>query len=222
LLEGYGITECSPIVTLDRIDEPHAGVGKPIPGVELLILDEARKGPAAHGSEGEVCISGPNVFSGYLGSPRTPFVTVDGKQWYLSGDRGYLDERGYLILSGRLKRFVKIGGEMVSLGGLEEELNKLAKEKNWLKGDEEGSILAVSAQEKEADKPTIVLFTTFSITKEDVNLALKECGYGRIVKIAEVRVLEQIPLTGTGKTDYRLLDEMKNDQNDEKAPFKTL
>lgn len=208
LLEGYGITECSPIVTLDRTNEPHMGVGKPIPGVELLILDQEHKGPVPKGTEGEVCISGSNVFGGYLGSPRNPFINLEGKQWYLSGDRGYLDERGYLILSGRLKRFVKVGGEMVSLGGLEEELNRLAKEKHWLKGDEEGPALAVSAREKEAEKPTIILFTTFTITKEDVNLALKECGYGRIVKIAEVRTLDQIPLTGTGKTHYRLLDEI--------------
>lgn len=210
LLEGYGITECSPIVTIDRINEPHAGVGKPIPGVELLIIDEAHKAAVPPGNEGEVCIFGPNVFSGYIGSPRDPFVTLEGKKWYLSGDRGRIDERGYLILSGRLKRFVKIGGEMVSLGGLEEELTRLAKEKNWLKAEKEGPPLAVSAREKDTDKPTLILFTTFPISKEDVNISLKECGYGRIVKIDEVRTLEQIPLTGTGKTHYRLLEEMQN------------
>jgi long-chain-fatty-acid--[acyl-carrier-protein] ligase len=207
LLEGYGITECSPIVTIDRPDEPHTGVGKAILGVELMILDQETQQPVGKGKEGEVCIAGPNVFAGYLGNPRTPFITVAGKQWYLSGDRGYLDEKEYLILTGRLKRFVKIGGEMVSLGGLEEELNRLAKEKHWLKGEEEGPVLVVSAREKEADKPEIILFTTLKISKEDVNTALKDSGYGRIVKISEVRTLEQIPLTGTGKTHYRLLDD---------------
>jgi long-chain-fatty-acid--[acyl-carrier-protein] ligase len=207
LLEGYGITECSPIVTLDRLNEPHRGVGKPIFGVELMILDTQTQQLANQGQEGEVCIAGPNVFAGYLGQPRNPFLTLAGKQWYLSGDRGYLDEQGYLILSGRLKRFIKIGGEMVSLGGLEEELVRLAKEKHWLK-EGEGPALAVSAREPESDKPSIILFTSFTVSKEDVNAALKECGYGRIVKISEVRVLDQIPLTGTGKTDYRLLDEL--------------
>lgn len=210
LLEGYGITECSPIVTIDRLDEPHQGVGRPILRVEILILDQETMKPAGPGQEGEICISGPNVFSGYLGNPRNPFITIGSKQWYLSGDRGYLDDKNHLILSGRFKRFIKIGGEMVSLGGLEEELLRLAKEKNWVTGKEEGVVLAVCAKENQGDKPIIILFTTFAISKEDVNGALKNSGYGRIVKISEVSVLKQIPLTGTGKTHYRLLDEIGN------------
>ncbi|MGC2595078.1 MAG: AMP-binding protein [Rhabdochlamydiaceae bacterium] len=208
LLEGYGITECSPVVSIDRIGEPHKGVGRPIPGVELMIVDHETLQPLPCGQEGEVCIAGPNVFNGYLGDLRNPFITVNGKKWYASGDRGSLSEEGHLILSGRLKRFMKIGGEMVSLGGLEEELIQIAREKSWVKGDHEGPPLAVGVREKESDKPMIVLFTTFPITKEDVNSALKSSGMGRIVKISEVRTLEQIPLTGTGKTHYRLLDEI--------------
>jgi long-chain-fatty-acid--[acyl-carrier-protein] ligase len=207
LLEGYGITECSPVVTIDRVGEPHKGVGRSLVGVELIAFDSATHQPLAVGQEGEIGISGPNVFDGYLGNPRNPFVNLGGKRWYASGDRGYLDKEGHLILIGRLKRFVKIGGEMVSLGGLEDELLRLAKEKQWVSGQEEGPPLAVSVKEKELEKPLIVLFTTFAISKEDVNSALKDCGFGRIVKIAEVRTLEQIPLTGTGKTHYRLLDE---------------
>ncbi len=126
LLEGYGITECSPVVTIDRLGEPHKGVGKPLPGLELLIIDSAALQPLPIGQEGEVCIAGPNVFNGYLGNPRNPFVTIQGKRWYASGDRGYLTQEGHLILSGRLKRFVKIGGEMISLGGIEDELMRLA------------------------------------------------------------------------------------------------
>lgn len=207
LLEGYGITECSPIVTLDRLGEPHQGVGRAIPGVELMILDSMGMQSVPMGQEGEICIAGPGVFGGYLGGVRDPFILIQGKRWYLSGDRGYLDENNILNLSGRLKRFVKIGGEMVSLGGLEEELLRLAKEKQWMSGEEEGPPLAVSVSQKLIDKPMIILFTIFPISKEEVNAALKECGFSRLVKIAEVRLLDQIPLTGTGKTHYRLLDE---------------
>ncbi len=209
LLEGYGITECSPIVTFDRVGEPHKGVGKPIPGIQLMILDTAAKRSLPIGEEGEVCIAGPNVFSGYLGNPRNPFVTVEGRQWYLSGDRGFLDQEGHLVLSGRLKRFIKIGGEMVGLEGLENELIRLAGEKHWITGQEEGPSLAVSVREKESDKPVIILYTTFPITPDQVNTALKESGYARIVKVGEVRTVAEIPLTGTGKTHYRLLDEMQ-------------
>ena len=207
VLEGYGITECSPIVTLERPGDAHAGVGKPLPGVELVIFDSATLTPLPRGEEGEVGIAGPNVFNGYFGISRNPFVVVEGKKLYASGDRGSLDPEGNLLLSGRLKRFVKIGGEMVSLGGLEEELLRLAGEKKWASSGNEGPPLAVSAYEKESDKPQIVLFTTFSITKEDVNEALKGSGYSRLVKIGEVKQLNEIPLTGTGKTHYRFLDE---------------
>lgn len=208
LLEGYGITECSPVVTIDRLGEPHKGVGKPLPGVELMIMDHDSLQEVARGQEGEICIAGPNVFNGYLGNQRNPFISMNGKRWYVSGDRGFLSEEGHLVLSGRLKRFIKIGGEMVSLGGLEDELMALAREKNWITGTEEGPPLAVSMREKEIEKPLIIMYSTFPVSKEDVNLALKERGMGRIIKIAEVRMLEHIPLTGTGKTNYRLLDEI--------------
>lgn len=208
LLEGYGITECGPIVAFDYPDRPHRGVGYPLDDVEICVIDSETSQVLSRGKEGEICIRGPSVFSGYLGPNPSPFLQLDGKRWYRSGDRGYLDEEGALILSGRLKRFVKIAGEMVSLGGLEEELFKMAKMKNWRGVQSDGPSLAVSVREKETDKPLIILYTTFDISKEEVNSALKESGYGRIVKIAEVKQLKEIPLTGTGKTHYRLLDEM--------------
>ncbi len=96
---------------------------------------------------------------------------------------------------------------MVSLGGLEEELLRLAQEKKWVTDSKGGPPLAVSARENETDKPQIVVFTTFPISKEDVNAALKDSGFSRLVKIAEVKQLNEIPLTGTGKTHYRQLDE---------------
>lgn len=214
LLEGYGITECSPVVTLDPFEGPHRGVGQPLSNVELAVIDPTTGQLLEKGREGEICIAAPSVFSGYLGHPRDPFITIEERKWYLSGDWGYVDEEGFLILLGRLKRFVKIGGEMVSLSGLEEELSRIGQERGWFanqtetKEGQSGPSLAVSVKEKETDKPALVLFTTFNIAKEEVNSALKGCGYGRIVKIAEVHCLKEIPLTGTGKTHYRLLDEM--------------
>jgi len=209
MIEGYGITECGPIVTLNRLNEPRIGVGKPLPQVELCIIDHDTNSVLEGGEEGEICIHGPNVFPGYLGDVPSPFVSLNGKKWYRSGDRGRIDKSGNLILSGRLKRFIKIGGEMVSLSGLEEELYDLAQKNNWKKKEKEseGPTLAVSVREKEVDKPLIILFTTLEISKEEVNSALKSCGYGKIVKIAEVKYVPQIPTTGTGKTHYRLLDE---------------
>lgn len=184
LLEGYGITECAPVVTLTRPGRPHIGVGQPLPGIELCLI----------GEDSEIAICGPNVFAGYLNHEKDPFILREGKRWYLSGDLGKIAEDGSLILSGRSKRFVKIGGEMISLGGLEEELFK-----HYDKS------LAVVA--KEGDKPQIILFTTFDVTVGDVNQFLLEKGYGRLYAIAKVVKIDTIPVTGTGKIQYSSLNE---------------
>ena len=207
-LEGYGITECSPVVTLARPFEPLRGVGRPLPGVEILIVDLSTREKLSGTQEGEICIKGANVFSGYLGAGmQSPFLEIEGSRWYLSGDMGYLDESGNLILTGRLKRFVKVGGEMVSLGGLEEEILLFAKGKNLLPKEFSGTPIAVSMKEKDRDKPELILFTTFPAVREEINAFLKDAGWGRIIKISQIHSLSEIPLTGVGKTDYRLLDE---------------
>ena len=81
---------------------------------------------------------------------------------------------------------------MISLTGLEDELAQLARNKQWVKSQDEGPQLAVSVREKNSDKPLIILFTTFEISKEEVNSSLKDCGYGKIIKIAEVKPVKQI------------------------------
>jgi long-chain-fatty-acid--[acyl-carrier-protein] ligase len=209
MLEGYGITECSPIVTLTRPKKPRKGVGQPVPGVDLCIVSPETHEVLLPGQEGEICIHGPNVFKGYIGTDKTPFIELDGRRWYLSGDRGHLDSDGSLILTGRLKRFVKIGGEMVSLGGLEEELLKMAHEKKWVQATkDETQPLAVAVREKNTDKPLIVLFAIFDVNKDEINQALRERGYGSLVKIADVKKVPLIPVTGAGKIHYHALDEM--------------
>lgn len=208
VLEGYGISECSPIVTIDREDEPHKGVGRPVTGVELCIIDPENDNLLELGQDGEVCIAGPGVFNGYLGERRDPFIQINGKRWYRSGDRGYLDPDGTLMLTGRLKRFVKIGGEMVSLGGLEEDLLKLSEEKGWAPFKIEGPSIVAIVSGRESEKPQIIVFCTYDLDRETVNRALKDAGHSRLVKIAEIRKIAEIPVTGTGKTQYRLLDEM--------------
>ncbi|MGH2612840.1 MAG: AMP-binding protein, partial [Rhabdochlamydiaceae bacterium] len=209
LLEGYGITECSPVVTLTRPDKPREGVGAPLPGIELCILHPETHEKLSEGIDGEICIHGPNVFKGYLGKTSSPFIELDGKKWYRSGDRGHLNPNGALILSGRLKRFVKIGGEMVSLTSIEEELLRLAHKKGWIiSKNEEGPSLAIAVAEFKNDKPFIIVFSTFDVTKELLNDALRDGGFGRIIKIADVRKIEQIPVNGAGKIQYRVLEEM--------------
>ncbi len=124
-LEGYGLSECSPILTLNVPGQPHQGVGPPLDGVEILIVHPESGEKMSQGQDGHVLGRGPNVFKGYLGNDvKSPFVEIDQKQWFQTGDLGHLDERGYLTLVGRLKRQIKIGGEMVNLNALEDGLTK--------------------------------------------------------------------------------------------------
>lgn len=204
LLEGYGITECAPIVTLNRPDKEIKGVGHPLPGISICTVHPETKKLLDVHEEGEVCIKGPNVFEGYLGTQKSPFVEINNEKWYCSGDLGYLDKDGVLILSGRLKRFAKIAGEMVSLGVVEEILNQ-----NILKDREvEGAYFAVIADEREEGKTRLILFATIMLDKKDINLMLKEAGLSRLVKISDVVKIDNIPLSGTGKIDYRYLQSL--------------
>ena len=95
---------------------------------------------------------------------------------------------------------------MVSLMSLEEELNKIAKERGLIKGTEEGPQLAIGVQE--GDKPSLILFTTFPLTKDEANNILKQGGFARIVKLTESYQIDEIPMTGTGKVQLRRLNEL--------------
>ncbi len=206
LIEGYGITECSPILTLNRVGLPQVGVGQLLPGIDLCTIHPETQELLAEHAEGEICVRGPNIFKGYLGNVLSPFIEINGRQWYKTGDLGYLDTRGNLLLSGRLKRFAKIGGEMVSLGAIEEVFT--AAFKGRLKDDGKPYVAICVNERDDVLKSSLVLFTTIAIDKTAVNEILKNAGYSRLIKIAQVKKLDVIPITGTGKTNYRLLQTM--------------
>lgn len=203
LLEGYGITECSPILTLNRPNMLPRGVGRIMPDIELITIHPETLRSLAPGSEGEICVRGPNVFNGYLGNPRSPFIEINGKQWYRTGDLGHMDSNGCVILSGRLKRFTKIGGEMISLGGVEEVLMKQLIQQGRISPDIPA--IALLSNEKEEGKPRLILFITIEMDREEVNQILQNAGFSNLVKISEVKHVDDIPLMGAGKTDYRTL-----------------
>ena len=207
IVEGYGITECAPILTLNPPAKPSQGVGLPLPGVEVVVVHPETHGIQSGGEQGLILVRGPNVFHGYL-DPNlpSPFVDVGGKAWYQTGDLGYLDGNGYLTLTGRLKRFIKIGGEMVSLGAVEEALIQAAPKQGWPL-DPELPSLAICAIEEEGKKSEMHLFTTFETTVEVANQALRESGMSNLIKVRTVKKLPFIPVLGTGKTDYRKLNE---------------
>lgn len=207
LLEGYGITECSPVLSMNRANLPPKGVGRLLPDIELVTIHPETLKVLPKGSDGEICVRGPSVFHGYLETPRNnPFIEIDGKKWYRTGDLGHLDPDDTLSLSGRLKRFTKIGGEMISLGGIEEVITQaLIKEKRI---SPDVPSIAICADEKEAGKPRLILFAIIPIEKEEANQILQQAGFSNLVKISSVKQIEAIPIMGAGKTDYRNLQSL--------------
>ena len=206
VLEGYGITETSPVLTLTPPDHERVGVGQPLPGVELRVVDVDTREPLPTGERGLILAHGPNVFNGYLDRDNSDtFHHLDGRDWYITGDLGYLDAKGNLTLSGRLKRFVKIAGEMVSLPAIENAITDV-----WPHA-EDGVSSAVIARESDGDRTRLFLVTTWDISRDDVNAVLKKAGFPNLVRISDVLHRDEIPVLGTGKTDYQTLQQMLPD-----------
>ncbi len=203
ILEGYGITECSPVVSVNREEDPrHCTIGRVLPSLEHAVVDLERGHRVPRGQEGMLLVRGPSVFPGYLNyDGPSPFEMWEGKDWYRTGDLVRESEDGVLTFAGRLKRFVKLGGEMVSLPAIEEALLN-----HFMQEEDSEPVLAVEATPLETN-PEVVLFTVRDITREDANAALKTCGLSPIHNIRIVKRLEAIPLLGTGKTNYRALKE---------------
>lgn len=214
LCEGYGITECSPVVSVNYPDNPLPGsIGQALPSVELALvsLESLEAGKLARvqtGSTGMLLIRGPNVFSGYLGGIADPFVLFEGKKWYKSGDLVSMDENGRLFFQGRLKRFVKIGGEMISLPQMETILLEAFSNHSQAATEEgDGPILAVESLGTD-DSCEIVLFTPLPLERDEVNSTLRKAGLSALYAVKRVQKVGKIPLLGTGKTDYRSLKAM--------------
>lgn len=207
LLEGYGITECSPVLTANKLGSPHQGVGIAIAGVDLIVVHPETGVNMPAGEQGMILVRGPNVFSGYINTDvSSPFVEHDGMKWYKTGDLGFLDQDNFLHITGRLKRFIKVGGEMVSLGSLEDAIVRYATAR-CCPTDESGPSIAICAKEIPGDKPKITLFTKCeNLSVDELNKFLKDDGFSNLVRISAVKMVAEIPLMGTGKINYRKLE----------------
>lgn len=199
LLEGYGITECSPGVSANTPKATRIGtLGRPMDGVEVCVVDLETRQVLPPGKMGMLQVHGPSVFPGYLGDEESPFVEHDGKRWYVTGDLAQIDDDGYIHFSGRLKRFVKAGGEMISLPALEEPLAER------FPPDEDGPQVAVEGIEKDNGR-RIVLFARPAIELREANDIIAQAGFRGVMRLDEVRHLNRLPLLGTGKVDYKVL-----------------
>ena len=200
LIEGYGITECAPILTMNYPNRDRCGVGWPAPQSEVRVVDMDTHKTLPNGERGLIIARGGNIFKGYLGDDApNPFLEIDGDRWYNTGDLGILNENGAITLAGRLKRFVKVAGEMISLPAMEDVLID-----RW-PGDDDGPAVAVEAIERDGERPVLAIFSRVALNLNEANETLKKAGFSNVGRLNHHEEVEEIPLLGTGKTNHRAL-----------------
>ena len=203
--EGYGTTETSPgaSVNLPDINIPYklrnrpGTVGKAFSGTEFRIVDPDSLEPIQAGKDGLILIGGPQIMKGYLKMPeKTAEVIelIDGFRWYRTGDKGHLDKDGFLTIVDRYSRFAKIGGEMISLTTVEEEILDTLNTK-----DIEIAATCLPDQRK-GEK--IVILATNNLDESHLKKLLLDAKINPLFHPAQVILVDEIPKLGSGKTDF--------------------
>lgn len=199
IFEGYGATECAPVIALSTPQHHQAGtVGRPLPGIQTRLekLDGVEHGGVLH-------LTGPNVMLGYyrhdmpgvIDPPRSQF----GEGWYSTGDVVDVREDGVMQVVGRVKRFAKIAGEMVSLDAIESLAYRTSPAHRH----------AVVLRTESAGGETTVLFTTDAqLTRQALTRAAREAGVQELAVARKVVCMQDLPVLGSGKTDYVTLQSL--------------
>jgi acyl-[acyl-carrier-protein]-phospholipid O-acyltransferase/long-chain-fatty-acid--[acyl-carrier-protein] ligase len=202
ILEGYGATECSPCVSVNVPMSLQAGSGgRFLPGIEHR-LENVEGVSDESGSIGRLFVRGPNVMKGYLNpEANVKFKALDG--WYDTGDIVRVDAEGFVHILGRMKRFAKVSGEMVSLAAVEEALSGAFPEFG-LK-----FAVAVVARADEAKGERLVAVTNEpKLTLERVREVVRAKGLSNLAAPRELKCVHELPRLGTGKVNLRELERM--------------
>jgi acyl-[acyl-carrier-protein]-phospholipid O-acyltransferase/long-chain-fatty-acid--[acyl-carrier-protein] ligase len=221
ILEGYGCTELSPVVSVNLPDAmgpagPQLAsklgtIGQPLPGIVPRVVDPQTFAELPIGAEGMLLVKGPNVMKGYLGKERETAEAIrDG--WYVTGDIAKLDEDGFITITDRLSRFSKIGGEMVPHVLIEERLQELVDRRTQDDPEEaeRPHLAIVSVPDEGKGERLVVVHTPLPLPAEEL---LAELGASDLPKLwlprrdAFVEV-EHVPRLGSGKLDLRAIREI--------------
>lgn len=195
ILEGYGATECSPAITATTPMQPLAGsVGRLLPGMEARL--ESVPGVD---DGGRLFVKGPNVMKGYL-NPDANAKFLEGDGWYDTGDIVSIDEEGFLHIKGRMKRFAKVSGEMVSLTAVEDALAGAFPQYGV-----RFQCAVIARADSDKGEKLIAVSNEKKLNLNEIREALKAKGYSNLCVPREVLFVKEIPKLGTGKVNHREL-----------------
>ncbi|MDD5140223.1 MAG: AMP-binding protein [Verrucomicrobiales bacterium] len=208
ILEGYGATECAPCVSVNTPLEPRNGsVGRLLPGMECKLekvegVDEG----------GRLFVRGPNVMKGYLNADaNAKFLALGG--WYDTGDIVSVDAEGYLHIRGRMKRFAKVSGEMVSLTAVEDALAGAFPQYGL-----RCQIAVVTRPDENKGEMLIAVTNEPKLTLDEIRDAIKARGLTNLSVPREIKAVKEIPKLGTGKVDHRGLQAQMESESKSPAP----
>ncbi|MGL1921045.1 MAG: acyl-[ACP]--phospholipid O-acyltransferase [Hyphomicrobiales bacterium] len=209
LLEGYGCTETTPVASCnipDSLDTQYwtvqqgnrlGTVGLALPGTTFRIVDPESMETLPIGEAGLILIGGTQIMKGYLNEPEKTeqaIVTLDGIRFYKTGDKGQLDEDGFLTIVDRYSRFAKLGGEMVSLADLEQRV------RDALSIQETPLIATALPDERKGEK--LILLIEGDHDETDVKNKILKSSIPPLMRPAHIFVVETVPILGSGKQDF--------------------
>jgi acyl-[acyl-carrier-protein]-phospholipid O-acyltransferase/long-chain-fatty-acid--[acyl-carrier-protein] ligase len=209
IYEGYGATETTPVASVNLPDSLNTRswtvqtgnrpgtVGMPLPGTSFRIVDPETLEPLPTGEAGLVLIGGVQVMKGYLNAPEKTadaVVEIDGRRWYKTGDKGQLDADGFLTIVDRYSRFAKLGGEMISLTRVEEQVRRVLDQP-------ELELVAVNLPDERKGE-RVVLLVAGEVDEEQLRKGLLEMGTNPLAVPSSLYQVAEIPKLGSGKTDF--------------------
>ena len=221
IYEGYGATETTPVASGNMPDvlmldtwKPQIGqkigtVGLPLPGSAFRIVDPESFETLETEEEGMILIGGTQIMKGYIGDVQKTASVIkelDGIRWYVTGDKGRLDEDGFLTIVDRYSRFAKVAGEMVSLGLVEAEIRKVL-------GEEDQISVSALADIKKGEK--LILLLEGDMEVDELKEKIKTLDMNALFVPSEYFKVEELPKLGTGKADFKGAKKLAGELSDE-------
>jgi len=211
ILEGYGCTETTPVAGVNlpdylvpetltvQIGSREGTVGMALPGSTFRIVDPDTLEELPTGEDGLILIGGTQIMLGYLNQPEktsAAIIELDGLRWYKSGDKGHLDEEGFLTIIDRYSRFAKLGGEMISLGAVERKVREILEQP-------ERPLVAINLPDERKGEKVVLLMQAEGDTDADrLRSQLVERGMPPLMLPAQILLMDSVPYLGSGKPDF--------------------